>query len=723
MLLKNKLITLLTGIGLITSALASEAPVDYQQYMQQAQAIYAKMSQQQKVGQMLLPAYKLLANGVEQPHGKPAMYLCQQLFSNGNSPTQEQVDTQCGFNQIQTYDIGAVLQDGGPFFDAPTLSNWRRLNHYADIAHATNMLDPVLLKGSDVIHGNNHVQGAVIFPHNMGLGATHNPELLRKLGQLAGEDTLASGFNWAYSPTVAVAQHIHWGRSYESYSINPEQVKDYAYEYISGLQDAKNGYITGPLGSVKHFIGDGATQYGYDEGNDVTDLTPHEFWMENGLGYEGAINAGIGNMMLSYTAINGQRMHMGNDTPGWDFVSQIMHQGVTGSDKTYHFDGFTVTDYNGTTRASYFYNQTHPDHPLTSLASILAKGVNAGTDMFMLGLGDAHNPFDPKSKPYYTSVKDASDALNQAINEGFITPERLQQAITHILAVKLAIKAQQPIDYKALQAKERNVALTAAEQSLVLLKNANNTLPLPTENIHHVLVVTNGKNDADDIGLQNGGWTINWQGQEGNQYFEGADKVSSGSETLADALKARLGDTAITYLNNSNVTDYKNIINAHHYDAVIVLLAEFPYAEYMGDIATPEHPDAWYEKGVADPDAQKHENLYAPKVQKANLDLILNPNLRKAILILKDQDTKIITVVYSGRPVNVTQSLHDSQTVIAAFLPGSLGGTAIVNAIFGDYHFCHGDCSNNTSPNRLSFPWADKAEGWDYQPAGFGLAN
>lgn len=711
----------LTTAMACTYAVAAPVSSIYPSYYVQALQIYQNMNEEERIGQLLLPSYVLLANAVS-PNGE----RCAADVNAVGVPEAKMIHD-CGLDQIAQYHLGGVLTGAGPYFNASTLQNWVALNALAQQEHvqgqpSTGPVDPLLLTGSDVIHGNMHVEGAVIFPHNMGLGVTHDPRLVEKIGQLAGQDSLASGFNWAFMPTVAVAQDLRWGRSYESFSADPRLVKEMARAYVTGFQDIQGRQITGVLSTAKHFIGDGATQYGFDEGDDQYKGDEQDFWNENGQGYEGAVQADVGSIMASYSAINGDntRMHFGGN---WDIVNQFKTDGIPGSDgQTYKFNGFVVSDWNGHTRAAYFYDQASGQ--TLTLPEIMAKTINAGVDMIMLGQGDTSNPFKPQSPPNFTNVKEVFDATKQAVDSGLIPQARLQDAVIRILEVKLALAPHTPSDYAALQAQERPLALRAAEESLVLLKNTQQTLPVNAQSIKNVVFI----GDTDDLGVQNGGWTINWQGQKGSVYFTGPYAISSGATTIEQGVRNVLGNRVhYYYANNFQEAMSAHAFN-HHNTLIIAAVAEVPYAEFMGDIGNAAAQDPWYNMGAAN-----GYNLYLGLPQSQWLGLSFTSDEAATIEQLKDQGARVITVVYSGRPVilsgqnaeDMTGPINSSDAVIAAFLPGTLGGQAVANAIFGQYHF-----RANGYSNTLTFAWpvnlqqvSDHFQSGSLFPIGYGLKD
>ncbi|MBP9727222.1 MAG: glycoside hydrolase family 3 protein [Gammaproteobacteria bacterium] len=712
-------IAMLASFGLAIWFYAAETKDLYQAQHAQAQEIFNKMSLDEKLGQLLFPSYVLLADSVS-PNGE----ACEKSLVAENHTAKDDIIKACGLDQIQRYHLGAVLAGGRPYFNAPTLQNWVDLNALAVSQHDfNNSLDPVLLTGNDAIHGNMHLQGAVIFPHNIGLGVTHDAELIQQMSALVGQDSLASGFNWVFMPTVAIAHDLRWGRTYESFGQDGALVKTLSRAYINGFQNIQHGHIIGPLATAKHFIGDGATQYGFDEGDDAYEGNLSDFWRANGSGYEGALQAHVATVMVSYSAINDQgthnntRMHFGGQ---WDILNVFKNAGIHGADNAlYRFSGFVVSDWNAHTRAAYVYNLSHP---ALDLPAVFAKSMNAGVDMFMIGEGETMGHF-PESGGQYTSVGESLDAIKSAYQQGLISPKRLEDAVIRILQVKLAMNSEKAMDYSALQEKERQLALQAAQESLVLLKNNQKILPVNRDKIHNVIFV----GDTNDLGVQNGGWTVTWQGQKGDQYFTGEDQSSSGAVTLELAIKQKLNaETQYYYVNNATKNTLPEKLSADN-SIVIVVVAEPPYAEYMGDIGNAAAPDLWYNIG-----ASSDTNKYMKMPQNQILDLQLSDVEAQAIATLRKQQIPAITVVYSGRPIilsngGIKSPLENSDAVIAAFLPGTLGGKALSNAIFGDYHF---RSASKGQSNTLTFSWPENMTQVENHfatgvlfPVGYGLAD
>ena len=452
--------------------------------------------------------------------------------------------------QVREYYIGSVLNGGGSWPGMnkhATVKDWLALAdryHEASMSVDAKVKIPVIW-GIDAVHGNSNVFGATLFPHNVGLGAAHDAELIEQIGRATAQSTRATGIGWVFAPTLAVAQNTRWGRSYESFSSDPMQVKEYASAYVKGLQGDPGsgpGQALKGDGSVvataKHYIGDGATDQGKDQGNAIVDKAT----MVNvhGQGYYGALAAGVQTVMASYNS--------------WDDVAAKVDYGkMHGSralltdalkDKM-GFDGFVVSDWNGI-------NQV----PGCSTASC-AQAINAGIDMVMV-------PDEWKAFIENTT---------RQVQSGEIPMSRIDDAVARILRVKLrtGVFEHKPSDSRyagkdeALQ--HRELARRAVRESLVLLKNEAGALPLKRG--QRVLVV--GKS-ADSLPNQSGGWSLTWQGTDNaNADFPNADSIVSG---FREALGA------------DNVTLRESVdgVDPSRFDAVVAVIGETPYAEMMGDI-------------------------------------------------------------------------------------------------------------------------------------------
>ena len=700
---------------------------DIDSYRDEAMHIMSQMTLREKIGQIVLPSYRLLAAGewFSNATDEPVVgYQCKQDAQIKTSiQAHNKLIKACGLDEISQFQLGGVYPDAkySPFFinESPDVKLWQKLTGLSQYSYKkTNAYKKYhlpLLLGTDGIHGDSHTAGAVIFPHNINLGMTHSPQLIKQVGQQAGVSIKASGFNWTFAPTVAIAKDYRWGRTYESFGTENELVSQMSRAYILGLQSV------GVLATAKHFIGDGGTDLGQDEGNVITQGSLFDFWQQHGAGYEGAVQADAGSVMASYSAINGERVHLGTS---WDLINRFK---LGAFNNVSPFTGFVVSDYTAISRSLYYYNQQHPQAPLTYVEAI-AHALHTGVDMIMAGRWNPYDPFNAGNlQDYYyhhllyeATMQDKSllALIEEGVNAGKITLQDLNRAVVRIIAVKLALAQQlNPNRYRSTHAKA--IALKAAEQSLVLLKNRKTLLPIQFKNISNVILLDNQLNmpklsDANNIGLQNGGWSIAWQGQKGNAYFEKSVvfnwQHSSGASTIFSELKKRF-PKANFYSGNLTKSKLKqfNFTNT----LVIAVLAEPPYAEFMGDVG---NQNPWFLQGM-----KSKSNLYTPKCvdpadwsscqQPQALRLVFNSKLVKVIKRVKKFKLPLLTVVFSGRPIVLTENTtlgkapwKFSDAVIAAFLPGTLGGKAIVNTILGDYRF-KASCSSLGCANTLSFPW------------------
>ncbi len=444
---------------------------------------------------------------------------------------------------LKTYPLGSILAGGNSSpggNERATPDQWLQLaDDYWRAALERPTKAPIpLLFGIDAVHGHSNLVGAVIFPHNVGLGAAHDPDLIKKIGEVTADEMSLAGVDWTFAPTVAVVRDKRWGRSYESYSENPADVAAYSGMMVEGLQGEdggrdgiKPGHI---MSSAKHFLGDGGTKDGKDQGD--AQATEADLARIHGAGYPPAIKAGVLSVMTSFSSWNGQKM-AGNKRLITGALKQRMH-----------FDGFVITDWNAQGQVPGCKNDDCP------------AAMNAGIDMFMA----------PDSwKGMYTNT------LNE-VKSGKIPMSRLDDAVRRILRAKIKgglFTLGAPKD-RALAGKWQNlgsaehraVARQAVRESLVLIKNQSHLLPLKAG--AKILVAGDG---ADNIGKQAGGWTITWQGTgNANSDFPNGQSIYGG---IKDAV-AQAGGTA-TLSPDGSFTDKP--------DVAIVVIGEDPYAEFQGD--------------------------------------------------------------------------------------------------------------------------------------------
>jgi beta-glucosidase len=447
--------------------------------------------------------------------------------------------------ELRAYPLGSILAGGSsPPLGAPDRSPQMPWVETARAFRAVAMEKrgkhaPIpLLFGIDAVHGNSNVIGATIFPHNIGLGAMHDPALMRRIGKATAEETAATGPEWAFGPTLTVPQDERWGRAYEGYSEDPAVVRSYAGEMVRGLQGEpgttgriQSGYVAA---SAKHFLGDGGTFEGTDQGD--AKISEDTLIKIHAQGYVPAIQAGTLTVMASFSSWNGVKMH-GNKSLLTDVLKGRMG-----------FQGFVVGDWNG-----------HGQVPGCTTTDCAAT-FNAGLDMAMAPDG----------------WKGLFESTVAHVKDGTLPMARVDDAVRRILRVKAKLglfDPARPLEGKAgvLGSPEhRAIAREAVAKSLVLLKNQG---VLPLKASANVLVAGPG---ADSMGQQTGGWTLSWQGDgNANSDFPNGQTIYSG---IAEAVKAG-GGTATLSADGSFTAKP---------DVAIVVFGEAPYAEMRGDIHTLE---------------------------------------------------------------------------------------------------------------------------------------
>ena len=443
---------------------------------------------------------------------------------------------------VAKFHIGSVLNGGGSWptgeVDGP-LGGWlalANLFYKESMSTKKGRLAIPVMWGTDAVHGHNNVQGATIFPHNIGLGAGNNPELVRDIGTVTAREVAVTGIDWAFAPTVAVAQDIRWGRTYESYSSDPKIVATLSKELLLGLQGhpALDNFMSEQkvIASAKHFIGDGGTQNGVDQGNTI--ISEKKLFDTHGQGYVQTIGAGVQTVMASFNSWNGDKLH-GNKYLLTDVLKGKMN-----------FQGFVVGDWNGHEQVE---NCTKVSCP---------AAINAGVDMIMV-------PND--WKPFLENT------IKQ-VKAGEISEPRIDDAVRRILRVKFnagMFDHGKPTDHALAgrasligHPRHRAIARKAVRESLVLLKN-DAILPLAS----HTKMIVAGSG-ADDPQMQSGGWTLTWQGRDvPAKQYKGFTTIRQGFE---NALKASGGE--LVKSNNDQA------------EVAIIVFGETPYSEMEGDLET-----------------------------------------------------------------------------------------------------------------------------------------
>ena len=532
--------------------------------------------------------------------------------------------------EVKEYRLGSVLSGGnsapGPLPYADTRKWIEMADKYynASIDNDDVEIAIPIIWGIDAVHGHANLKGSIIFPHNIGLGAMNNPDLIEKIASVTAHELTISGHDWTFAPTLAVPQDVRWGRTYEGFSENSEIVKSYGGRIVIGLQGKfgsdnfmSNGKV---ISSAKHFLADGATQNGADQGDAL--ISEDELSKVHAAGYYSAIPAGVQTVMASFSSWQGRKLHGDKE-----LLTNVL-KGKMG------FKGFVIGDWNG-----------HGQVPGCTNTDC-AQSLNAGLDMYMAP--------DSWKGLYKNTLKQVKD--------GTISMERLNDAVRRILRVKLisgifekgAPSTRPNAGNESLLAlpKNREIARQAVRESMVLLKNNNQVLPI--DNSKTILVIGDG---AESISKASGGWTLSWQGTgHSNDEFPNGVSILEGIKEAVNQGGGKLiyspkGDTSIKA------------------DVVIAVYGEDPYAEFQGD--------------------------------RENLDFVSNGFDVNKLGIYKNKEIPVVSVFLSGRPMWTNSEINNSDAFVAAWLPGSEGG-GISDLLFQrdpSYDFV----------GRLSFSWPASA--------------
>ncbi len=444
---------------------------------------------------------------------------------------------------LRRYPLGSILAGGGsgPNGDdrSPTAAWLQLARDFRAVALEARPGHEAIppLFGIDAVHGHNNIVGTVLYPHNIGLGAAHDAELVRRIGAATAEEIAATGWDWAFAPTLAVPQDVRWGRSYEGFAQDPALVRAYASAAVEGLQGSPAAAATLQNGKVaataKHFIGDGGTAGGVDEGD--TRVSESELIRVHAQGYVGAIEAGVYTVMASYSSWQGQKMH-GNHSLLTDVLKGRMG-----------FEGLVVGDWNAQAQVP----GCKADH--------CTAAFNAGVDMFMA-------PYEWQGL-YTNTLTD--------VRTGAISAARLDDAVRRILRVKFRLglfDAARPYEGRMEllgSTAHRDLAREAVRKSLVLLKNSG-ALPIPAG--ARVMVTGPG---SENLPMQCGGWSLTWQGSDtSNADYPGATTIKDAIKTAVEAGGGRL-------------VDGSDLSGKDRPDVAVIVYGETPYAEMFGDVQLP----------------------------------------------------------------------------------------------------------------------------------------
>jgi beta-glucosidase len=511
---------------------------------------------------------------------------------------------------ITNYFIGAILSGGGGSPENNSVDGWREMTAaYQDEALATRLGIP-LLYGVDAVHGHGNLHGATIFPHQIGLGATGNTELVHQIGLVTAKEMLATGIHWNFAPVVAIPLDIRWGRTYEAYGQDLDLVGKLSQAYLEGMQSIPDDYSAASgqslytLATPKHFLGDGGTLFGtstegtylLDQGDmRLDEATVRDLFLPP---YQTVVENGAKSIMASYNSWNGTKMHANGD-----WLTDVLKDELG-------FSGFLVSDLGAVNQIDFNYRDA------------VIRAINAGIDMNM----------------GTTSYKTFINTVLEAVESGDILLERIDDAASRILRVKFELglfdhpHGDEEMSTVVGSDAHRQLAREAVRQSLVLLKNNDNLLPI-AKDTPKIYVAGRG---ADDIGLQSGGWTIAWQGRAGD--------IQPGT-TILEGIRSIVSPSTEIQYEADGMFDGKA-------DVAIVVVGEYPYAEGKGD--------------------------------KANLDLS-NKDI-EVIQNVRASSERMVVIIMSGRPLIITDQLQDADSWVAAWLPGS-EGQGIADVLFGDYPF------------------------------------
>jgi beta-glucosidase len=568
----------LSAIAALSLALAGcESPVTstFRAQDKRVDEIISQMTLAEKIGQMTQPDQQYLSD----PSEITELYLGS-VLSGGNSDPE-----------------------AGNSFEA-----WRDMyDRYQQAALETRLGIPILY-GVDAVHGHSNVLGAVIFPHNIGLGATRDAELVRQIAEITATEMRATGVQWTFAPAVSVPRDERWGRTYEGFSEDPALVSQLGAAAVDGYQ--RNGDLDNPLAvlaTAKHYLGDGGTVpgprpwgpgLGLDQGDmPLSEAAVRQIHLPP---YRAAVDAGVGSIMPSYSSWNGQKMS-GNHYLLTDVLKDELG-----------FAGFLISDYNAI-------QQLDPD-----FKTAIAMSINAGMDMAMVP----------------SQYREFIEHLTELVEEGEVPESRIDDAVRRILRVKSAMGmldsersqlADRSLATSFGSAEHRQVAREAVRKSLVVLKNEGGVLPL-SKDAGRIHVAGPG---ADDIGMQCGGWTIDWQG--------GLGEVTTGGTTILEGIRQAVGaGTEVTFSLDGS--------GAEGADVGVVVIGERPYAEGVGD----------------------------------DLNLTLSPDQVGVVETMRNAGLPIVVVLISGRPMIVNEVIQLSDAFVAAWLPGT-EGAGVADVLFGDY--------------------------------------
>ena len=536
----------------------------------------------------------------------------------------------CTPEDVKAYHLGSVLSGGGSCPGENKPADWVDMNDaywVASMEEDEQHLAIPLIYGVDAIHGNSNVLGATVFPHNIGLGATRDPDLLKRIAQATAREILACGVDWTFAPTLAVARNDHWGRTYESYSEDTQLVTSYAAPLVEGMQSDLGD--DGVAACVKHWVGDGGTTHGIDQGE--TTLSLGELRDVHMRPYQPAIDAGVLTVMASFNSWNGDKCH-GHKQLLTDVLKDEMG-----------FEGFIISDWDGI------------DYLSEDYYDAVGKGVNAGIDMFMVSV---------------EWIEFISHVRNHVLN-GTVSMQRIDDAVRRILLTKFAaglFEKPRPQERPWSNSdsfgadQHREIAREAVRKSMVLLKNQDELLPLKKQ----ARILVAGKS-ADNRGHQCGGFTVAWQGVQDNESIVGGTSVWEGIKN--QAANAVLSEDGLGLDADPTL-----------HDVAVVVIGERPYAEGMGDVRYGDN--VLVEAGSQIKGLMKILEPYGRTLELAES----HPEDLATIKNISSRGVPVIAVLLSGRPLIINKELDEVASFVAAWLPGS-EGQGVADVLLGDFDF------------------------------------
>ncbi|MBN2588685.1 MAG: glycoside hydrolase family 3 C-terminal domain-containing protein [Sedimentisphaerales bacterium] len=600
-------------------------------YDTKAKEILEKMTLEEKIGQMVQPDYASMRDK----------------------------------NDIQKYFVGSVLMGGGSDPRAGnSLEAWTDLYDNAQRLAMGTRLGIPLIFGIDAVHGHSNIEGAVIFPHNIGLGCTGDSDLVEEIGKITAYEMKATGIQWTFAPCVTVVRDERWGRTYEGFSEEPKISSLLGAASVRGLQGDNLSNPLSVAACAKHYIADGGTtaveRQGRGGGMPAFNFGGEGLTNTRGVRvslnagncefdeatlraihlppYKDAVDAGVATIMPSYSSWNGVKCSASK------FLLTDLLKDELG------FEGFLISDYSAIDQINRNFKEG------------IATSINAGMDMAM----------EPSRYAEFCTL------LKELVDEGTVPMSRIDDAVTRILRVKIAMGlfdenrsqlADRNLHDKFGCDEHRQVARKAVRESLVLLQNNNKVLPI-AKNAKRIHVA--GVN-GDNIGNQCGGWTVQWQGASGN--------VTTGGTTILQAIKNSVSsETQVTYSSDGSDVEGADV-------AIVFIGEERPYAEGSGDTG----------------------------------DLSLNAQQVEMVSKIKNSGVPVVAVIISGRPMIIGDILEKADAIVAAWYPGT-EGQGVADVLLGDYK----------PTGKLSFTWPKSMDQLpinvgdaDYEPLykyGFGLS-